>query len=77
VLAIVMMAYQAGERWLELSTLSTLLAFLGAVLFMFSDALLALNRFRKPFMGAQLAILGSYYAAQWLIAVSLHLRLAS
>jgi uncharacterized membrane protein YhhN len=77
VLAIVMMAYQAGERWLELSTLSSLLAFLGALLFMLSDALLAFNRFRQAFAGAQLAILGSYYAAQWLIALSLHLRLAS
>jgi uncharacterized membrane protein YhhN len=76
VLAICAMVYQAGERWLELNTLSTLLTFIGALLFMLSDALLALNRFRQTFQLAQAGILATYYAAQWLIALSLHLRLA-
>jgi len=40
---------------------------LGAVLFMLSDALLALNRFVQPLPWAQVWVLSSYYAAQALI----------
>jgi uncharacterized membrane protein YhhN len=47
------------------------LAFIGAVLFVISDSLLALDRFAaagaKP---RQTLVLSSYFAAQWLIAVS-------
>jgi uncharacterized membrane protein YhhN len=39
----------------------------GAVLFILSDALLATDKFIMPFKGAGLAILGSYFAAQYLI----------
>jgi uncharacterized membrane protein YhhN len=45
-------------------------ALVGAVLFTISDATLAWNRFRAPFAGAQAAVLGSYYLAQWFIALS-------
>jgi uncharacterized membrane protein YhhN len=37
-----------------------------SVLFLLSDTLLAWNKFRQPFAGAQLAILSSYFAAQGL-----------
>jgi uncharacterized membrane protein YhhN len=40
---------------------------IGACCFMLSDGLLAYNRFVQPLPAAQLAVLGSYYAAQWLI----------
>ncbi len=42
------------------------LLWLPALLFLVSDGLLAWNRFRRPFPGAQLAILGSYFSAQLL-----------
>lgn len=61
-LAITMLA-QWGERW-------ALSAAVGAILFLVSDATLALNHFRRRFWYAQLLVLGSYYLAQWLIASS-------
>jgi len=41
-----------------------------ALLFGFSDAVLAINRFVKPFAAAQVIILSTYFLAQTLIAVS-------
>lgn len=46
-------------------------AAIGGLLFMSSDALLAINRFGQPLPLAGLWILGTYWAAQWLIASSL------
>lgn len=40
----------------------------GAVLFMVSDSLLATDRFAHPLPLAQLWVLATYWAAQWLIA---------
>lgn len=54
---------QRGEGW-------ALSAAVGAILFVLSDAALALNHFRQRFGSAQLIVLGSYYLAQWLIALS-------
>ena len=42
----------------------------GATAFVVSDAALAFDRFRGPLRAAPLAILGSYFPAQWLIALS-------
>jgi uncharacterized membrane protein YhhN len=46
------------------------LALLGAAFFMASDTILAVDRFARPFRGAQIAVMGTYYAAQVLIALS-------
>ena len=46
------------------------LAALGALLFTASDAVLAHNRFRRPFRAAQAVILSTYFVAQGLIALS-------
>lgn len=46
-------------------------AALGGLLFLSSDALLAFNRFHTPLPAAGLLILGTYWAAQWLIASAL------
>ena len=46
-------------------------AALGGLLFLSSDALLAINRFHTPLPMASLWILASYWAAQWLIASAL------
>ena len=46
------------------------LAFVGAILFVISDLALAVNRFASPIDMAALLVLGTYYPAQWLIALS-------
>ena len=46
------------------------LAGLGAVVFMVSDAILALDRFGRPWYAAHAAVMVTYYAAQILIAAS-------
>lgn len=70
VLVIVSMAGQAaGRAWLLRNPAATLAAS-GAALFVASDTLLSVNRFRRPFPCAQTLILGSYFLAQWLIAAS-------
>lgn len=46
------------------------LAAAGAALFVASDSALAINRFARQFRGADVAVLGTYYAAQTLIALS-------
>jgi hypothetical protein len=37
---------------------------------MFSDSILALNRFRAEFRAADLIVLSTYYLSLWLIALS-------
>jgi len=49
---------------------SGVLAAAGAVIFMTSDATLALDRFVRPWRGAHAAVMVTYYAAQILIAAS-------
>lgn len=70
VLVIATMAAGAFARWLERGGSLALAAAAGAGLFMLSDALLALDRFRRSFPGARATVLSTYWAAQLLIAVS-------
>ena len=70
VLAISGTAWLAVSRHLGLLGRSSLLAMIGAVLFLFSDSINAVNRFKKPFWLAQILILGTYFAAQLLFALS-------
>lgn len=69
-LIIVAMAWQAATRWNDLHTTAAGLAALGAALFVLSDSVLAWNRFGRPFRAAQAVVLSTYFAAQWLIALS-------
>lgn len=46
------------------------LAAVGAVLFVASDSMIAINRFQGHFRLAELLILVTYFTAQWLIALS-------
>ena len=69
-LVILVMGWQAAERGIRLQTLKPYLAAAGAILFMISDSVLALNRFGRPFRLAQLIVLSTYFTAQWLIALS-------
>jgi uncharacterized membrane protein YhhN len=68
---IAVMVWQAWARQWTFATLGSGCAAAGASLFMGSDALLALNRFRRPFPGAQSLIMGTYVVAQALIALSI------
>ncbi len=48
------------------------LACVGAILFILSDLILAVNKFVKPFWAARLTNLTTYWGGQALIALSLH-----
>ncbi len=68
--AILFMAWQAANRWIETDEPGTLLALVGAYLFVASDSVLAVERFRGTFRSAPFWVLSTYFAAQWLIALS-------
>jgi uncharacterized membrane protein YhhN len=70
---ILVMLWQAVERWNVTSNQSSIVAFIGAVFFVFSDFILAYNRFVGQFKSARLLNLSTYYIAQWLIAFSVKL----
>ncbi len=70
VAAITAMACLAAARFVDLGGSRTLFAFAGATLFLVSDSVLAYNRFVRPFSAAQFIILGTYFPAQLLIALS-------
>jgi uncharacterized membrane protein YhhN len=70
VVVILVMAWSAWERWGQTGGRGALLAFVGAVLFVISDTILAINRFRWSFKPAHALNLIAYFAAQCLIASS-------
>lgn len=67
---LLVMAWQAAARWAVEDGGRALLAGLGAGLFVVSDSVLAWERFRERRPYGQAVVLGTYYAAQWLIALS-------
>lgn len=70
VAAILLMAWQALNRWMMIGDAGSASALAGALLFVASDSALAWNRFRAEFRSAQGFVLGTYFAAQLLIALS-------
>jgi len=70
VVVIVAMAAQAFARRRAHPSRATKAAAIGAALFVASDALLAINRFRTPIPLAPLWVLATYWLAQWGIAQS-------
>jgi uncharacterized membrane protein YhhN len=70
VLVIQIMAWQAWSTWGATRRKGALLAAIGAGVFLVSDSLLAIDRFRGHFSGARVAVMLTYFAAQWLIAAS-------
>jgi len=68
--AIMMMAWRALERMLQTGSTGAILALVGASLFVISDSLWACNFIIKRCKKAQVAILITYYLAQWLIVLS-------
>jgi uncharacterized membrane protein YhhN len=71
ILVILAMGWQAWVRWAATGRRPALWAFLGALLFIVSDSVLALNRFYQPLGPAQAVILSTYFTAQWLITLSI------
>ena len=68
--AITAMAWLAACRFVYRGGTKPLLAFVGAVLFLVSDSVLAYDRFAGKLRPARLLILGTYFPAQLLIALS-------
>ena len=68
--AITTMAGFASDRYVDLGGTRALLAFIGAVLFLISDSVLAYDRFGKKFGLARILVLATYFPAQLLIALS-------
>lgn len=66
---ILSMLLAAINREKKVNRQSYLLVFAGAILFVLSDSLIAVNRFTQPFELARIAIMSSYITAQYLIAV--------
>jgi uncharacterized membrane protein YhhN len=73
-LALLGMAAQANARALSLRNRAATFAAIGAILFVASDAGLAINRFGHPFPWRHLIVLGTYFAAQAGIALSVVLH---
>lgn len=71
IVAIITMAGFAAARYVDRGGTRALLAFLGAVLFLVSDSVLAYDRFARKVPGARIIVLGTYFPAQLLIALSI------
>jgi uncharacterized membrane protein YhhN len=63
------MAIMAVSRFGHVNLFSFEIIFYGAVLFLFSDSMLAYNKFVEPLPNAGLVIMGSYMLAQYLIVL--------
>jgi uncharacterized membrane protein YhhN len=70
VCVILLMAWAALSRATTTVDGGGVLAAVGALLFVASDSTLAWGRFRGEFGSAQAVVLATYFAAQWLIALS-------
>ena len=68
-LVILSMLLAAINREKKVNRESFLLVFAGAILFVLSDSMIAINKFSQPFELARIAIMSSYITAQYLIAV--------
>ncbi|QLH32521.1 MAG: lysoplasmalogenase [Cyclobacteriaceae bacterium] len=66
-LVITVMAMQALFRYGYTNSKSFVLVFVGAISFMISDSLLAINKFMQPLPLAGLAVMLTYLLAQYLI----------
>jgi uncharacterized membrane protein YhhN len=73
--ALSLMTAQAVARNLQQKTRASLSAAIGATLFLISDTTLAYDRFVTGFVIAHAIVLSTYYAAQYLIALSAKSRI--
>jgi uncharacterized membrane protein YhhN len=73
VVLITIMTIQAIGAAVQSEGVGPAIAAAGAMLFLASDSMLAINRFRVPFRSAQALVLSTYWLGQWLIAFSTRL----
>ena len=66
---ILSMLLAAINREKKVNRQSFLLVMVGAILFVLSDSMIAINKFTQPFELARIAIMSSYITAQYLIAI--------
>jgi uncharacterized membrane protein YhhN len=71
IVIVCLMAWLAVGRHLILHDEKSLYPFLGGLLFLFSDSVNAVKRFRTPFRLAEVLVLIPYFAAQLLFALSI------
>lgn len=76
-ITILMMASIARERFKRTPAASFWQVFIGAVLFMVSDGILALDMFWQPITDAGVLIMGTYILAQLLIVMGIRSHLVS
>ena len=72
ILVILFMAWQGIGLYFQDKTKANGLIAMGAVLFMFSDSIIAVNKFKTPFELSGAVILSSYWLAITLIANSIY-----
>ncbi|MCC5937822.1 MAG: lysoplasmalogenase [Lunatimonas sp.] len=77
IMVIVMMVTMARERFGRTNAASFWQVFLGAILFLISDSILALNRFFQPIEDAGVLIMGTYMMAQLLIVMGIRSHLVA
>lgn len=70
IVVILVMGWSAWARWRQTGQSGMLQAFIGAILFVVSDTILAIDRFRGSFKAARVLNLTTYFAAQCFIAGS-------
>lgn len=70
IFAMTAMAVLAAQRYITAGGAPAFFAFAGAIIFIASDVILSVNRFLKKIPLAQLYILGTYFTAQILLALS-------
>lgn len=75
ILAMVMMVSTARERYQRTNTTSFIQVFIGALLFMTSDSILAVNLFFQPLPSAGVLVMGTYILAQLLIVMGIRSHL--
>ncbi len=69
-IALALMSWTALSRTIAHHDHHTLHAFVGSIIFVISDSLIAFNKFKSPIPYAHLLILATYFLAQWFIALS-------
>ena len=70
VILITVMTAQAIGAAVQQEGAGLAIAAAGAILFLASDSMLAIDRFRVPFKAGQALVLSTYWLGQWLIALS-------
>ncbi len=66
-IVISVMAISAGSRYRKTHTGSFILCYAGALVFMISDTLIAINKWHHPIENERLIVMTTYILAQWMI----------